>query len=313
MVRDITIMEWVMEPVDPGDLPPGHKGPPPKQRVLEIVAQSAGSSPIKVKKDQYVLVRVQYVALNIPGTFTGTLIIQGDTWAPIVDSLSLFLAQVTTDFLSTPLVIWQGQQASIPISVHHGFGPATDVSYDTSVLQSHTGLTLLPNSFHLEPGQIVNGVQTFQAALDAPLGENTLFVDQIAFGRHGLLLPVTITPVPETVLTQKALISILNTYALVGGENSPLGLPTDPRIPLRQSGNTYTVDFRGGHVSVTDPMTQDAIATQTLHMEILWVGLECQMRQEKVDEVYGGIGGIAPGNPANGQSYQQHSQVSGLR
>src|SRR5262249_24213382 len=155
--------------------------------------------------------------------------------------------------------------------------------------QLHTGLTLQPNSFHIEPGQTVHGALTFQAAPDAPLGENTVFVDQKAFGRKGLLLPVLITPVPKGVLAQKALASIAEKYARLGGENSPLGLPADPTMPVRNAGGKYTMDFRGGWISVTDPMIEEATAIQDYKVEIDWVGLECQVRQEGKDEIYGAI------------------------
>ena len=298
MVRDITILEWVMEEVDRGELPPGFKGKPPKVRVLEQAGQSAGPGPLAVKKGQLVLVRVRYQAPTSPGAVTATLIIQGDTWAPIAVPLALSaqqLPKVTTEFISTPLVIWQGQQAAVPIAVHLDIGPAIDAHFEMSVLQLHTGLTLLPNSFHLEAGKTTNGILTFQAAPDAPLGENTVFVDQHAPTPAGLLLPVQITPVPETVLAQRALQKITEKYARIGGQNSPLGLPADPSMPVRNSGGTFTMDFRGGRISIADPINQSATAIQTVRVEVWWVGLECQVRQESEDEMYGAIGIIAPG------------------
>src|SRR5262245_21200816 len=93
-VRDVTVMEWEIEPADGGELPPGHHGPPPKVAVLEIVDQSTGASPVSVVKGQVLLVRVEYTAPTAEGTFTGTaLSIQGSTWDPIQPvSLSFFVA-----------------------------------------------------------------------------------------------------------------------------------------------------------------------------------------------------------------------------
>src|SRR5215471_13519486 len=51
-VRDIIIMEWVLEPVDPSELPPGHHGRIPKVKVLEVVGQSDGTTPVAIKTQQ---------------------------------------------------------------------------------------------------------------------------------------------------------------------------------------------------------------------------------------------------------------------
>src|ERR1043166_5784826 len=56
-VRDISVLQWVLRDVDPNELPPGHHGGLPKERVLELVAQGDGSQPLLVKKGQFVLVR----------------------------------------------------------------------------------------------------------------------------------------------------------------------------------------------------------------------------------------------------------------
>jgi hypothetical protein len=56
-------------PVDPGELPPGHHGPPPQQLVTKIVAGSDGIKPLAVSKDQNVLVRVEFKALNNGGPY----------------------------------------------------------------------------------------------------------------------------------------------------------------------------------------------------------------------------------------------------
>ncbi len=184
-VRDMIAMEWVWEPVDPSELPPGHHGPPPKVRVLEQGAQSDGGTPLAVTKNQFVLVRVKYSALSDEGVYTSRLVIQGDTWQTISVSLSLFLAQVATSVDSGVLTITQGGQADLSIAIHSLAGPAVDVSYETSRTQLHTGLSLLPNAFHLQPKENKPARLTFRADANAPLGPNSVAVDQLAFGRRG--------------------------------------------------------------------------------------------------------------------------------
>lgn len=196
-VRDIILMEWTLEEVDPGELPPGHKGPPPKVKVLEVVGQSDGTTPLAVTAGQYVLVRAQYTTSFFDaGTLSATLVIEGDTWAPIEVPLTLFLAQISTIFTSPPLVIVPGQSASTPILIQSLAGPSINVSYTNSRTQLHSGLSVAPNSFQLNPGDSINQQLTFQADPDAPLGENTLALDQWDFMRMGLLLPVNIVPAP---------------------------------------------------------------------------------------------------------------------
>ena len=79
-------------------------------------------------------------------------------------------------------------------------GPATSVFYEMSTLQLDTGISLVPStqSVSVEPRKVAVGSLTFRADPNAPLGENTLFVDQIAFNkRRGNLLPVIVGDHPS--------------------------------------------------------------------------------------------------------------------
>jgi len=195
-VRDIIVMESVLEDVDPTELPPGHHGPPPKVKVLEVVAQSDGTTPLQVTKGQYVLVRVKYAALSADGVFSGRLVIDGDTWETISVPVSLFLAQVATTVGASDLTITQGGQADLAIAIHSLAGPAVDVSYEMSRTQLHTGLTLPPNVFHLKAKENLATHLTFQADPAAPLGFNDVAIDELAFGRHGLFVRVKVVAQP---------------------------------------------------------------------------------------------------------------------
>jgi hypothetical protein len=293
-VRDVTVREFVLVEVDPLELPPGFKGHP-KHRVLETVAQSDGSVPLAVKKGQFVLVRVQYTAPNRDGTFTGRLVIQGDTWETVEVPLSLFTANIETIFGITPLIISQGRQAELQAFVKSLAGPAVDVHYETSRLQLHTGISLDANSLHLNSGESTSTKLILHADKDAPLGENTLFIDEIAFKRKGLLLPVQVVPIPEALLRAEASRKIRAKYDEIGGPNSVLGLPVDPKMELRSTGDTsFSVDFRGGHIDIADALEGSAEVKPTDFVQVFWVGLECQVRQEKSDELYGGVSTIVP-------------------
>ena len=198
-VRDIIVLEWTLEDVDPGELPPGHHGRLPKVKVLEVFSQSPGGAPVAVTAGQYVVVRVAYATSFLDsGGLTATLRIEADTWAPIEVPLSLFLAGVATTFMAPPLLITAGKSASMSVRIQSAGGPGPiNVSYTVSQTQLHSGLTLEPNSFPLSPGGSIPGTLVFHADPGAPLGPTTLSLDQWDFTRTGLLLPVTILPAAQ--------------------------------------------------------------------------------------------------------------------
>jgi hypothetical protein len=138
-VRDVLALEEVLEPVDPGELPPGHHGRLPRVDVLEVVATPNRVAPLGVTPGQVVVVRVEYFALSTEGTFTGELRIGADDWDPIDVPLSLFLAEVATTVPTSPMIIPQGGSAQVTIGIHSLAGPDVDVSYEMSGLQLDTG------------------------------------------------------------------------------------------------------------------------------------------------------------------------------
>ena len=157
-----------------------------------VVAQADGGNPVSVRQRQLVLVRVQYAALDSEGTFKGTCVIQSTAWETKQFPLSLTLGGVTASFPET-LTIIQGEQASLPVTMRSVAGPQAEVVFELSPLQLDTGLSLAPNRFLLNPGEVLSRNLTFQADTDAPLGPNTVFVERLAFNqRLGMLLPVNI-------------------------------------------------------------------------------------------------------------------------
>lgn len=103
------------------------------------------------------------------------------------------------------------------------------------------------------------------------------------------------TSISNTTVTAYPLAQLLAKYKQIGAHLSPLGLPTDPRMPVFNTGQTFRLDFRGGQIEVPT-VGGDPSATKQLRAKIWWKGIECQIRQEKTDEVYGGIGLIVPGS-----------------
>jgi hypothetical protein len=194
-VRDIIAMEWVWEEVDPGELPPGHHGPLPKVRVLEVAAQSDGQSPLAVLKGQYVLVRAEYLAPADGSTFTGTLVITGDTWNVITVPVSFFLSGISSTVRNTPIELAQGTPTTITLDVKVVAGPESDVRYEMSPTQLHAGVSITGQNQIHATGTSSPYSLTFRTALDAPLGDNNLAINQFFLNkRTAFFIPITVKP-----------------------------------------------------------------------------------------------------------------------
>ena len=87
-------------------------------------------------------------------------------------------------------------------------------------------------------------------------------------------------------------IKILRKYEALGGARSQLGLPTDSAQSLTPISGGVRMSFRGGNI---DLLADTLTATRRYQAEVWWMGIECQVRQEGTDEMYGGIGVIVPG------------------
>lgn len=88
----------------------------------------------------------------------------------------------------------------------------------------------------------------------------------------------------------------------LGGPRSSIGLPVTGQIEIHEIGppdapTEYTADFRGGTLHLTDNGGTVTSYERTLG-HVMLVGVECQMRQEKADEVYGVVAAIGPSNQA---------------
>jgi hypothetical protein len=87
--------------------------------------------------------------------------------------------------------------------------------------------------------------------------------------------------------------NIVQKYNQLGGIYSRLGLPLSTAMPITGTGKAFTMSFRGGNISVPfDQPTPSAVSTQIL--QVNWVGLECQVKQESEDELAGAVSVLAP-------------------
>ena len=99
-----------------------------------------------------------------------------------------------------------------------------------------------------------------------------------------------------------AKIAMEKAWAAAGGPKSKVGLPRNGQVEVRevtQSGETngaligYVADFRGGSITLSPDGTRSATKTETL-VSIMLVGLECEVRQEATDEMYGLVSILGP-------------------
>jgi hypothetical protein len=130
-VLGVSNFHRTLRPVDPSELPHGFKGHP-QEVVLEQVGQSDGLTRLAVSKDQFVKVEVGVTApINLVGrdTLASTLLIQGDTWDPVMVPLSMLLAHIETTLVGTVVEFTFGL-GSLPIVVRSAAGPETPVTYD---------------------------------------------------------------------------------------------------------------------------------------------------------------------------------------
>jgi hypothetical protein len=195
-IRDVFLMELVERFVGGGDPDVHGGGHRHKEKVLEVVGKSDGSSPVQVKRGQLFLVRAKYAAGQAEGSFFGTLVIDGDTWETVSVPLSLFLELVTATASDT-LTIAQGHRATLGVVVTSIMGPAVDVRFEMSPTQLHTGLTLLDNVVRLGPKQTKTQTLEFHADRDAPLGANQVAIRK--FPRPGFFISVNIVSPRITV------------------------------------------------------------------------------------------------------------------
>ena len=86
----------------------------------------------------------------------------------------------------------------------------------------------------------------------------------------------------------------------IGGPKSLAGLPVGQTINVtRRKGlgkakSFYEADFRGGPMKIMENGTFDGVAQEFTSVNISLKGIECQIRQEKTDEIYGVISVFGP-------------------
>jgi len=86
------------------------------------------------------------------------------------------------------------------------------------------------------------------------------------------------------VAERVALAKVEEAWNKAGGPKSAVGLPVGERIEVRSTRNGYEAAFRSGKIFVRG---NDATLAASTWVQLLFVGVECNVKQEKADEIYG--------------------------
>ncbi len=176
-----------LEPVDPSELPPSHKGPLPTQKVYTQTGSSDGTTPLQVAAGQALFV---YVTLKVPdqtvtpGPFTASLTIQSDTG----DSSTV---QFTVNFISvdesTPIGIKWDEAGGLPVlgtvlanaqGMPDGVGAFQEFANGTIIYSLDFGAVLISQAIYAKltspsvaAGQTADG-QAIREYLGYPTGDS---------------------------------------------------------------------------------------------------------------------------------------------
>lgn len=78
-----------------------------------------------------------------------------------------------------------------------------------------------------------------------------------------------------------------------GGPKSSVGVPLTAKLVAEPRGADWAAAFRSGTITVRN---HETVTKKTEDLTVEFVGLECNIRQEKRDEVYGVVAVIGPAN-----------------
>jgi sugar lactone lactonase YvrE len=168
-----------------------------------------------------------------------TLLIHCDAWSPnpVQIPLSLRVAQITTTFGSTQIVIGQGSQGSLPITMQSVADADTTAIYTLHDGLGPAGVSLEDSPVGIQVAKYAtqHGSLTLSVDANAPLGIYPLLVDVTAFEGAQPNNPVTPAPALQIAPVGTPFSSSPFLYVLT----NPTVLPLPPRI------STYALQANG--------------------------------------------------------------------
>ncbi|MEN2786645.1 hypothetical protein ACFOKI_01905 [Sphingomonas qilianensis] len=309
-----TTIETLIE--DPGDGPPG--SPPHAPFIVEErheISRVSGDTPLRVLSGTHV--DIVMGSEMPPADFiagSGVLTVEGESWGK-ADVAIAFVPTNIVDITSSTAIISleRGQEASFEITARVIQGRDVTLSL---TMHPQQGVEMLPLTIKAVQGVATTAQAMLRIAADSPLRDATNAVRIVAIGglqTDGSIgdvnfawdtldigLEVKAPPVAEEPDFEKLRRLIETKYNQIGGFKSRLGLPLVPSMPIRQSADSFETSFRSGFISVKADGT-DIFAIAQTFCEISVVGIQCNIRQEAVDEIYGTVSCLIA-NSANSNS-----------
>jgi hypothetical protein len=192
------------ESVDPSELPPGHKGKPPKQNVWEEVADSDGSQPVSTEAGDILDV---YVAATMPsdavGEIHGNLLLNGDSGPVTTVALTAICGGITASLLGPVDSVAQGQSVNVALAITSLQGSQdTDVIFDLVGGRLNpgddVGISLRALTIHLPGGSSKVVSLVLDVGSQVNVGQRQLTLEVRAPKAAGDTVPLTLTVTPAS-------------------------------------------------------------------------------------------------------------------
>lgn len=301
-VRRIVVNEVVSVTFIPDDpFPGGRPLPPQTEQTLVKVAEGDGSTPLEVEPGHVVMIEVFVSEMKpeLPQA-DALLVVSADTWEDAFARLTYTTgSDVLTTFANGELTARQGELATTGITAVLTAGPAVTVEYELIGSAEADRISLDPLTLSLVPGVPQRGNLALRVRPDCPAGRKFLRIvrngGSLFDFDHSINLEVKPAPIvaPGPGLGQ-AREAMERAWTRLGGPRSYLGLPVQREIEVVRAASGFEARFRSGvlglspSLALLEPLTKDVVTFDL-------VAMECQMRQESLDEIYGVVTVIGAG------------------
>jgi hypothetical protein len=232
-----------------GDIPRrgrGAAGAPAGGTIVNMdpAGQTDGTTPLTVSRGDTVIAAVQFTAVPVTDqdVFEANLVIRDvsarNPWAPIRPHL---IAHVASIRVSVPdaATVARGHQATVPLEVVALTGPATTMSF--GLFDGPPGIQLAPLQFSLEPRDDVRTRLVITAAVDAPLGAQSITISSSAYDgalTHSYDLTLTVLESTEEICQAAERISnagalddsVWSNFGIIDSGTTTLGYVFPPRL-----------------------------------------------------------------------------------
>jgi hypothetical protein len=302
-VRRIVVHEVQTVTFTPDDPPPPGEPPLPPQteQTLTKVREGDGSAPLLVEAGNFATVEVIIQELSpAAAKALGTLVVSSDAW----ESVSVPLAythdtDLSTTFSPSDFAGHQGGVATAEVVAQHLSGPEVELRYEffSPELSRHVQMDSV--TLRVRPGETQRAPLKMKIGDNCPVGQHVVRIDRTGGSQFDndkrVKLEVKLAPVIPQPTLADAKTAVIREWNRLGGAKSPLGLPVKNEVEVAKTASGFESRFRSG-VMALNPTLAILPTKETDVVTIDLVGIECQIRQEGTDEIYGVVTVIGPAN-----------------